>query len=190
MNGKTKLYLAYGSNLNVKQMMTRCPTAKPIGKHMLKNWRLVFRGVADVVQEHGAICPAGIWTITEADERALDVYEGVRGGLYRKVYLPIRPFEGHNEMLLYVMNSNGIFPPDEHYLKGIRDGYEHFHHDEAANDLLDKAVQQSWDDKRPSRRERERAWRKGYPKLARPLDDCKNCGFCPKQPKGQTKLFI
>ena len=39
-----KLYIAYGSNLNIKQMANRCPTAKVVGASMLKDWRLLFRG--------------------------------------------------------------------------------------------------------------------------------------------------
>ena len=43
-----KLYFAYGSNLNLTQMANRCPQAKQLGSAYLPNWRLVFRGVADI----------------------------------------------------------------------------------------------------------------------------------------------
>lgn len=177
---KTTLYLAYGSNLNVEQMAHRCPGATPVRNLMLKNWRLVFRGVADVEPYTGGTVPCGVWRITEDDERRLDTYEGVRGGLYRKVYLPIKTFEGQTCILMYVMNSDGIFPPSTGYLEGIEEGYKHFRMDSKARRLLDQAVQDAWDDKRPSDRERARYSRTGFPKLARPKDDCKNCGFCPR----------
>ena len=35
-----KLYIAYGSNLNLKQMKYRCPTAKLIGKGVVENYPL------------------------------------------------------------------------------------------------------------------------------------------------------
>jgi len=48
MNTNDRLYIAYGSNLNLKQMAHRCPTAKVVGTAMLHNWRLAFYSVATV----------------------------------------------------------------------------------------------------------------------------------------------
>lgn len=175
----TRLYFAYGSNLNLIQMKRRCPDAKPIGQMIIKGWKLVFRGVADIVPEKGGQVFGGIWRITEADERKLDTYEGVRGGLYRKVYLPIRRFQGDDRVLVYVMNSDGIYPPSQGYLDGIVEGYTDFMASDEHKQWLGNAVQDSWDDKRPSHKEHARNWRYGFPKLARPKNDCKNCGFCP-----------
>ena len=39
-----KYYLAYGSNLNVRQMALRCPTAKPVGTAVIKDYELLFKG--------------------------------------------------------------------------------------------------------------------------------------------------
>lgn len=36
MNRKPRLYVAYGSNLNLTQMAFRCPTAKVVGKGEVK----------------------------------------------------------------------------------------------------------------------------------------------------------
>lgn len=68
----TVRYFAYGSNLNVAQMAQRCPGAKPLGCIKLPGWKLVFRGVADAIQEPGAFCYGGIWRITPEDEAALE----------------------------------------------------------------------------------------------------------------------
>ena len=43
MKGKQRLYIAYGSNLNLEQMAFRCPTAKVVGKSELKDYELLFR---------------------------------------------------------------------------------------------------------------------------------------------------
>ena len=43
---KERLYIAYGSNLNLEQMKHRCPTAEVVGKSTLHGWRLRFRGGA------------------------------------------------------------------------------------------------------------------------------------------------
>lgn len=180
---KTHLYLAYGSNLNFDQMSRRCPDATPIDYFMLRNWKLVFRGVADIEPARGETVACGLWWISEADEAKLDLYEGVRSGLYRKEYLPITTFRGQTCILVYVMNSDGIFPPSKYYLEGIEEGYEDFRMPKRARRLLDKAVQQSWDEKAPSVYERQRYTRCGFPRLAKPKPSCPNCGFCPKQPK-------
>lgn len=185
---RRQLYFAYGSNMNVRQMAYRCPDADPVGYMYLDHWRLVFRGVADIVPDGKARCPGGVWVISEEDERKLDLYEGVRSGLYRKVYLPIEAFRWqgfeYKWMLVYVMNSTGIFPPSQYYLDGIVEGYRDFHMPEKGRKLLDAALQAAWDDKRPSNRERERYLKKGTPKLARP-SKCNNCGFCPRKPQGE-----
>ena len=39
-----RYYIAYGSNLNVRQMMMRCPTARLIGTSVIKDYRLMFKG--------------------------------------------------------------------------------------------------------------------------------------------------
>ena len=38
-----KLYIAYGSNLNLEQMKFRCPTAKLVGKGIVENYELQFK---------------------------------------------------------------------------------------------------------------------------------------------------
>ena len=39
-----KYYLAYGSNLNVKQMRSRCPCATPIGTAEIPDYELLYKG--------------------------------------------------------------------------------------------------------------------------------------------------
>lgn len=39
-----KLYVAYGSNLDKKQMKYRCPLARPVQSGYLDNWQLIYRG--------------------------------------------------------------------------------------------------------------------------------------------------
>jgi hypothetical protein len=168
----SKLYFAYGSNLNMRQMRWRCPKAQPVGKFKLNGVRLVFRGVADVADEPGASCWGGLWLITPECEVALDRYEGFRPddpehGMYRKVTFPLRkPWEGFTEGMFYQMNSTGIMPPSISYLRCIEEGYRDFKLPRAH---LDAAVQASVDDKAPSHIERQRRRRTGRPALASEL---------------------
>ena len=41
----SKLYVAYGSNLNLKQMAYRCPTATLVGTGVIDNYELQFKGM-------------------------------------------------------------------------------------------------------------------------------------------------
>jgi inosine/xanthosine triphosphate pyrophosphatase family protein len=128
-----KLYFAYGSNLNKDQMHMRCPDAKPLGKLLLANWRLVFRGVADIEPCEGYILPVGLWSITDKCELALDVYEGYPR-LYSKRYLNIKG----ERYMTYTMNRQGITRPNKGYEQTIRDGYNDFM---LPLGFLDEAVQ-------------------------------------------------
>ena len=38
------IYYAYGSNLNLRQMARRCPTAKLLGTGVIPDYELLFRG--------------------------------------------------------------------------------------------------------------------------------------------------
>ena len=116
-----KLYFAYGSNLNRDQMQMRCPDAKPIGKLMLANWRLVFRGVADIEPCEGHILPVGLWSITDKCETALDLYEGYPR-LYGKRYFNIKG----ERYMTYTMNHDHISPPNAGYVDTIREGLDDF----------------------------------------------------------------
>lgn len=130
------LYFAYGSNLNRGQMEMRCPNAKPIGKLMLADWRLVFRGVADIEPHEGGILPIGLWAITDKCEMALDVYEGYPR-LYRKKRFNIKD----KQYMTYVMNSDGISPPSRPYAETIRSGYDDFG---LPTGFLDEAIKDSY----------------------------------------------
>ena len=114
-------YAAYGSNLNKSQMEARCPKSKAIGSKVLKNWKLCFRGVADIVPDPGASVMLGIYLISEDCEKALDFYEDYPI-LYRKEYLQLKDCD--EPIFTYVMNPGyGIGPPSKLYFEAILNGY-------------------------------------------------------------------
>ena len=138
-----KLYIAYGSNLNMEQMAYRCPDARPIGTCFLKNREMKFRGtkrgfgVATIEKAKGSVVPVGIWAISPEDERNLDVYEGFPT-LYRKEYIPVELDGEVMSGLVYVMNEGrAIAKPSDYYVETIRDGYRDFGIDQKH---LDKAL--------------------------------------------------
>lgn len=126
----TKIYLAYGSNMNMEQMEVRCPKARPIGTTEIKDHRLVFRGVADIEPAKGMTVPVAVWLITPECEAALDTYEGVKSGFYRREFVTLLNGDKREKALVYKMNSGGIMPPSDYYLDAIRQGYQDFGLDE------------------------------------------------------------
>lgn len=126
---KTKIYLAYGSNLNIEQMRFRCPHAKILGTATLENYELLFRGfhesaVATVEPKEGSSVPVLLWETTNTDEMALDRYEGYPH-LYRKENITVI-FEGKEiGAYIYIMNDGRpINSPSCGYYSTIREGYE------------------------------------------------------------------
>lgn len=167
------IYFAYGSNLNIAQMWRRCPGATPLGKFHLLDAKLMFRGVADCVYAEGEKCPGGLWKITPDDLRALDRYEGRNpdnSGMYRREWVSIEGIPGETRVLYYAMNSEGIWPPSEDYLRTIKQGYRDF---DLPLGPLRAAVKASWDNRAPSHVERKRYSRNGRPRLgtSRTLND-------------------
>lgn len=71
-----RLYLAYGSNINLEQMKYRCPHSKIVDTAMLQDYELEFRNVATIVPKKGAQVPVLMWEIDQRDELSLDRYEG------------------------------------------------------------------------------------------------------------------
>lgn len=86
-----RYYIAYGSNLNLRQMKMRCPTAKVMGTAVIKDYELLFKGsltgaYLTIEPKEGSEVPVAVWTVTEADEEALDRYEGCPVFLLQKGY--------------------------------------------------------------------------------------------------------
>jgi hypothetical protein len=138
-----KVYAAYGSNINLKQMAFRCPAAQVIGKGWLMDYQLMFLGVskgrggvATVEPYKGRRVPILLWAISPACEDALDTYEGWPT-LYRKETLPINgiiwmqnditamPMEVTEvPSMIYIMNQGHLAPPNTSYLDTIVEGYQ------------------------------------------------------------------
>ena len=96
---------------------------------MMNDSRLLFRGphggaVATVESCKGGSVPVLIWEISEADERALDRYEGWPH-LYRKETVKIKLGRKTIEALVYLMNEGKpLNQPGSYYYSVIYDGYK------------------------------------------------------------------
>lgn len=124
MNDK-RLYLAYGSSMNVDQMTRRCPTASIVGKSYIEGYNLVFRRHATIEPCEGSRVPAVVWELTQKDEASLDRYEGVSGGYYRKEFMEVDLGGRPAAALVYVMcGGPPLCAPASSYFDIILAGYE------------------------------------------------------------------
>ena len=101
----TRPYFAFGSNIVPAQMAKRCPGSTSLGRAELADhrFRIGRRGYGTVEPEAGAVVHGLLWDLRPEDEAALDVYEGVRHGLYRRVRRTVRLASGEErEAFVYV----------------------------------------------------------------------------------------
>ena len=132
-----RYYLAYGSNLNVRQMKWRCPNARAVGTAVIENYELLFKGsktgsYLTIEPKEGSSVPVAVWEVTESDERALDRYEGFPDFYYKKEIMI--DFTGiktgktrRRKSFVYIMHEERpIGIPSLRYLYTCIDGYEDF----------------------------------------------------------------
>ncbi|KAI1417908.1 hypothetical protein F5Y13DRAFT_150032 [Hypoxylon sp. FL1857] len=86
-----RLYFAYGSNLWLKQMATRCPSSWYVGRAVLPDyrWQINERGFANIVPASGFAVHGLVYELGADDEPRLDRSEGVPSGAYTKAYKPV-----------------------------------------------------------------------------------------------------
>ncbi len=129
---KMKYYIAYGSNLSVKQMAHRCPDAKVAGIATIKDWKLVYRTHATIEPAKGRVVPVLIWEISEADEKNLDCYEGYPIYYFKQdMQVTMTDLDGKNpqevDAMVYLMaEGHPLQRPWGTYLDTLAEGYQRF----------------------------------------------------------------
>jgi len=118
-----KYYIAYGSNMNIRQMALRCPTAKAAGAAVLKGWRLQFNNHATIVPENGGRTPVVVWEIEDADERSLDRYEGYPIYYYKRDLTVELDGKSIWAMAYIMAEGHEEREPSPYYYMVIEEGY-------------------------------------------------------------------
>ena len=124
-NGK-RYYIAYGSNLNIRQMLVRCPGAQIIGTSVIPDYELLFKGnktgsYLTIEPKAGASVPV-----------ALDHYEGFPTFYYKaEMVLPIKGIRTgkvrRRKVFVYIMHEErSLGLPSAHYVAVCREGYDAF----------------------------------------------------------------
>lgn len=122
-----KLYIAYGSDMNLKEMSDRCPKSQVYGKYELDNYKMTFKGHghANLEEEKGETLPILIWKITAECESELDKYNNYPK-YYTKKELPLKIDGKILKALVYIMTKEKDImkkEPSQEYLNTIRQGY-------------------------------------------------------------------
>lgn len=144
-----KLYLAYGSNLNLQQMKYRCPNSKVYGRATLNGYRLAFHGNtynahATILRKKGYKIPVLIWDVPEEDEKALDRYEGYPRYYFKEDIVATMESGEIVTAMVYIMDraqKSGI--PSERYVETITEGYNDCNFD---LDYLRLAIKENQDE--------------------------------------------
>ncbi len=73
------------------QMAARCPGARAVGSAYLSGWRFHVntRGSASILPNEGSVVHGVLWRCTAAHFHALNKYEGVSWGNYRRRHVAI-----------------------------------------------------------------------------------------------------
>lgn len=138
------LYVAYGSNLDDRQMAFRCPDAVEVGTGVIEDFRLFYRGsktgcYATIEKCEGEKVYVEVWEISDRDEKSLDRYEGFPKFYYKKS-IDVHMNDGTlNNAMVYIMDKNRpVGLPSKEYYNVIARSYERLGFDKSE---LEKSIQ-------------------------------------------------
>jgi len=115
------LYFAYGSNMDRTAMAARCPASRPLGSARLQRHKFVINsdGYATIVHEPRSVVHGVLYDLALSDVAALDRYEDLARGLYRKVIQPVLTDAGPRRAMVYIGRSSEPGPPRPGYLESV-----------------------------------------------------------------------
>jgi hypothetical protein len=98
------LYFAYGANMDVEAMASRCPASRPLGLARLPRHRFFITadGYASILRDPRATVHGVLWDLALGDVRSLDRFKELDRGLYGKITQPVIAESGPRRALVYV----------------------------------------------------------------------------------------
>ena len=119
-----RFYFAYGSNLWLAQMNSRCPGHSKIGRGVLPGYRWIINthGYATVVAADNELVHGVVYTLSATDEQNLDAYEEVASGLYQKCDCKVQLADREVDCLVYIDPVTSEGSPDAAYITRINYG--------------------------------------------------------------------
>jgi len=116
------LYFAYGSNMDKRAMLALCPHSHPLGLARLAKHRIFVmeEGYASIRPDPQAFVHGLLYGLAFSDVAALDRYEEVSRGLYRKITQPVLRTEGAPvRAMIYIGRSQNEAVPKPDYWQAI-----------------------------------------------------------------------
>ena len=148
-----RFYVAYGSNLSLERMRSRCPDAEAFGTAVIPGYRLLFKKsrtgyYATIEQDANCYVPAAVYRISERDEELLDRYEGCPHYYYKQQFrLSVTRLDSGSKMrekkwcMAYMLHEGrGLGKPDTDYFRILEEGYAAWDFD---TDILGKGLADS-----------------------------------------------
>lgn len=144
--------IAYGSNLDLERMESRCPDCGIVGTSVIPGYRMLFKKsmtgfYATIEQDANCCVPVVVYRVTAEDEAMLDRYEGCPRFYYKcEFLLPITRLNGKRirekkYCLAYIMHEyRQLGAPKAEYYHLISGGYDHWGFDRK---ILHKALADS-----------------------------------------------
>lgn len=118
------LYFAYASNLSKEYMESRCPEATPVKKVVLKNYKLTFNQLADIIKNEDEGVFGALYVISKQDLEELDRLEGYPD-LYERIIVEVEDEKGNQyDAFAYTMVEKDLELPPDHYYNILVEGYE------------------------------------------------------------------
>ena len=117
----SRYYFAYGSNMWRAQMRKRCPQSRLLGPATLHGYRFIIntRGYANIVADTQGQVLGVLYAISATDEAALDGFEGVRQGNYRKEEVAVQHGGETLSVLVYIDAIDEEGQPKPEYIGRI-----------------------------------------------------------------------
>ena len=90
MSDNTRIYFAYGSNMSIRRLRERVPSARPLGIGWLPGHKLMFHkkskdgsGKCDIVPSRAYTVFGVLFEIDSSEEVRLDRFEGLNDGYFK-----------------------------------------------------------------------------------------------------------
>lgn len=154
--GQQVFYFAYGSNMNIAQIASRCPTARFVSAAWVNGYELRFAGysslwdggVATMYPSLDTSVTGKLFEMSASDLDRMDVFEGY---YYSRVPIFVNSYSGTVEAITY-LRTGVETPPSSDYFQTILDGT-------GENQVHDKAL---WSARMRSQKFNDKDFRNSY----------------------------
>ena len=114
------LYFAYGANMERDAMRKRCPGATALGVALLRGHRyLIARGYGLFARAPGRGVFGVLWRLSPRDLAALNLFENLDSGLYRRAMFTVEADGKRARALIYVGGGGGRPRPAPGYQERV-----------------------------------------------------------------------